>query len=658
MASEIDQLFSPPLLSSFREDLPPVQCMIWKGEDEYDTITLDHIYPFDTIDTIKRMICAKYPSDRSFVPRFTFVGVPQNDDSSPTRATTYFPIDYLWFSNESHDARDAYVLAHPLKAIEDGDERFVTSDGSFAAPNYELRGRSTIEDVLFHPYNGYPPVLHIFPLRTLLREYKGVIPISQEDWNRRFAAYFPDIKAGGPYQAAEADLEFTKKIQYFLTKRESTLNRLNQFLEDNEQVPSIEVTGVRQLRLIWKKPVEGFEGCASMFYQLRATDKRPYLRLLPAEGSAITKLHVKGILPIPTLDDPRVLEVWGKELSSSPGMDQCTIKYIHRPSIGITPPIYGTLQVWNDGTMNLMLQPPKNIRSLDPNLDFRNFREIVEEVFEGLPQPASAFQLREIAVTFSLTTSMKSKRFTKARLLQRLPYFQTFFYQIESLPNEQPLLSLRYKAVSQYASEDKIFTLMTQYATRKELEGEVADPRELMEMIQDEFQFTFEEAKEKFSEWSKHRSTFTLQLPEEGEFIESFNPGIDIHIHAQHPAYYFHIHRVESYATYLRIYTLLSLLFMEDDDYYRTQHVDQTLSVVEEELEEKSMEREELNQGKRAASIQENEEDEDGSLYEDVFAGPAATAAASSQHYGVKEETASSLPVSYTHLTLPTNREV
>jgi hypothetical protein len=660
MASEIDQLFSPQLLSSFREGLPPVQCMIWKGRDQYDTITLNRMYPFDTIDTIKRMICAKFSEDRSFVPRFTFVGIPMNA-GAPTIETTYLPIDYLWYSNESHDPSHTHILAHPLKALAEGDERFVTSDGSFASPNYELRGRSTIEDILLRPYEGQPPVLHVFPLRTLLREYKGVTPLPQEDWNSRFAAYFPDVKMGGPYQATDADVEFTKKIQYFLSKRETTLDRLNQFLEDNEQVPSIQVTGVRQLRLIWKKPVDGFEGCASMFYQIPVTEKRPYMRLLPTEGSAITKLHVKGILPIPTLDDPRVLEIWGKEESSSPGMDMCMIKYVHRPSIGITQPIYGTIIVLNDATMNLKLLPPKNIRNLDPNLDFRNFRDIVEDVFDGLPQPASEFQLGEIAVTFSLTTSMKSKRFTRARLLQRLPYFQSFFYEIDSLPNEHPLLSLRYKAVSQYASEDKVFTLMTQYATRKGLDGDGIDPRQLIEMLQDEFEFTFEEAKEKFSEWSKNRSTFTLQLPEEGEFIESFNPGIDIHIHAQHPAYHFHVNRIDSQATYFRIHTLLSLLFMDDDDYYRNSRADQEMSAIEEELEHESMEREQVTRGKQEAVFddkkyddEEDEDNDDGSMYNDVFAtvptatasataSATATASSSSILHGMRGDTSSSV---------------
>jgi hypothetical protein len=76
-----------------------------------------------------------------------------------------------------------------------------------------------------------------------------------------------------------------------------------------------------------------------MFYRLPVTNKRPYIRLLPAEGTAITKLHVKGVLPIPTIEDSHILEVWGKESSPTPGIDFSYLKYIHRPAIGITQPI-------------------------------------------------------------------------------------------------------------------------------------------------------------------------------------------------------------------------------------------------------------------------------------------------------------------------------
>ena len=38
MSSDIEQILYPTILSSLRENVPPVQCMIWKGGDDYDMI--------------------------------------------------------------------------------------------------------------------------------------------------------------------------------------------------------------------------------------------------------------------------------------------------------------------------------------------------------------------------------------------------------------------------------------------------------------------------------------------------------------------------------------------------------------------------------------------------------------------------------------------
>ena len=606
--SDIEQILYPTVLSSLRENTPPVKCIVWKGGDEYESIQFDKVYPFDTIDDIKRLICNHYEKDSAFIPRFTFVGVPLGEaaysEEFPTIDSTYIPIDWLWYPTGSNDPKSTYILNNPLKVLTDPDLRFVSSDGSYASPNYEPRGRSTIEQVFLKTRNNQIPTLHVFPLKYLLRTYSGPTPLAEEDWNKRFAPFYPYISVDGPYEASAEDIEFSRKIQFFVKQRESTLNTINRFLEEGIDVPAMKVTGIRQLRLTWKKPVKGFEGCGYMFYRLPVTNKRPYIRLLPAEGSGITKLHVKGVLPIPTLEDPRILEVWGKETSPTPGIDFCSLKYIHRPSIGITQPIYGTVRIFNDGTLDLLLQPPKQVRKLDPILDFRNFSTILDDVFTGLPQTSDSFELGEIAILFALKLNVKSKKFNKSRIQQRLPLFTTFFREIKPLPNESPIISLRYKAVSQYATEDKVFSFLTQFATSKILEGESPDT-EVINALQNEFQYSKKEATDAFAEWYKKRGTFTLQTPEDGEFIESFNPGIDIHIYAQHPSYYFHINRIDSYDTYLRLHTLLSILFVEEDEYFRSNSVkNEALSRVSLELEQESLGREE---GANNAALEERE---------------------------------------------------
>lgn len=596
MSSDIKQILYPEPLSNLRENVPPVQCFIWKGGKKYDPITFDKVYPFDTIDDIKRMICAFYENDPTFLPRFMFVGVPVGDaaynDKNPELDTLYLPIDYLWYPNGTNDPKQTYRLKHPSRAIgSEPDNRFVTSDGSYASPNCEFRGRSTIEDVFLKPRDGRIPIFHVFTLDTLMKSYQGMKPIGDLDWNKRFAPYFPNVNVEGPYRATAEDEVFLRKINFFVSSRERSLNLINYLLEQELPLPSIEVTGIRQMMLTWKKPVQGFEGCASMFYQIRASPIRPYLRLLPAEGSGITKLHVDGILPIPSLEDPRVLEVWNREVSPTPGIDFCCIKYIHRPAILNNPPIYGTIHVYNDGTIKLLLQPPKSIRKLNPILDFRHFTRILENVFVGLPQSYDNFELREIAVMFSIKVQSKSPKYNKTRIQRRLPYFQTLLKEIKSIPEDNPMISLRYKGVSQYANENNIFTFITQLVTSQSLDGEAPDTN-IVDAIQNEFQFSKKEAVDAFIEWRSKKDMFTLQIPDDGEFIESFNPGIDIHIYAQHPLYFVHANRVDNVDTYRRICTLLSLLFIEDDSYFKYNEKREAYSKVEEEMENDSLERE------------------------------------------------------------------
>jgi len=174
--SDIDQILYPTVLSSLREDFPPVHCIVWKGATEYESIVFDKVYPFDTLDDLKRLICTHYKSDPSFIPRFTFVGVPLGDaaylEEQPTMDTTYIPMDYLWYPSGTNDPKLTYILKNPRQSLLEPDLRFVSSDGSWASPNMELRGRSTIEQVFLKPRDGRIPVFHVFTLKALLNEYR------------------------------------------------------------------------------------------------------------------------------------------------------------------------------------------------------------------------------------------------------------------------------------------------------------------------------------------------------------------------------------------------------------------------------------------------------------------------------------------------------
>jgi len=548
MASEIEHILNPKPLHNLHQS--PVTCRVWKGSQKYEEINF-LVYPFDTIEVIKQLIYVHYakeqPDDRLlFLPKFTFVGIPEGD--------SFIPLEYLWYSHETNSANNTLKLADPTLLKDD--LRFIKNEYS---PT--IRGRSIVEDVFSIEEI---PILHVFPLGHLIRKNKAT-KISDEEWAKKFAPYFIEVSNKNT-KPSEEDIKFGRIIESFIQKREDSLEILNKIIEKtNTDVKYVKVDGIQRLQLIWKKPVENFEGAASVFYSISATERRPYIRLIPSEGSSITKLHVKGALPIPTLDDPRYLEVWSNDKSVTPGIDMCIIKYVHRPLISMSQSIYGTIHVLNDGTITLLLQPPKQIRRLQPELDFRNFDRILNDVFKGLPQTIDAFTLKEMSIILKLKTTTK---FNRQRILQRLPYFSYFFKEINGLPDEHKIMSLRYKAVSQYSSENELFTFITQVVTEHRIEGEFFIPQ-LLDSIQENFKMSATEAKNAITEWMNKKSEFTVQVPEEGEYTETNNSGIDIHLYAQHPLYYFQLHRVNNYQSYERICTLLSLLFIDDDVNFR-----------------------------------------------------------------------------------------
>ena len=630
--ANIDHILSPTPLHDLHPS--PVRCLVWKGRNEFEQITLDNVYPFDTIDTLKRLVYNHYKTP-TYLPQFIFMGIPQTGDTDEKNDTEpinakYIPVDFLWYPSGTNKPSDTFQLENPT--IHFSDPRFVTRDGSFASPNYENRGRSTIEDVLLK-HGDQMPEFHVYPLELLK---KG--EITDEIWNGQFAAYFPDVPVRGSHRPEEDDVKFGRTISSFVEKRQRTVHHLDRILRDTSELVPSRVDGIQQLRLIWKTPVDGFEGCANTFYRVPVSLNRPYIRLYPSDSAPITKLHVRGALPIPTLDNPVLLTTWTKEKTATPGTDMFTIKYVHRPSLGITQSIYGTIHVLNDGTMTLLLQPPKEMRKLDPVVDFRHFNRTVENVFQDLPQPLDRFSIKELSLRLVLNLDKSARKFSVPRLRQRLPHFSYFFKEIKKLPDDDVIMVLRYKAISQYITENEIMTFITQMLTEHKIQGEVLIPM-IINSVQEEFQLTEKEAREIVGKRLQQDSEFVIQVPEDGEFTESNNPGIDIKIYSQHPLYYFQLNRVNSFESYSRIYTLLCMMFMDSDAPFRNNTDADRLEAVQEVVLH-AAEHSNSNEPEPLANVIESESDSDSdddspfgkrkkpSVFAKAFTVPIATATA------------------------------
>jgi hypothetical protein len=160
---------------------------------------------------------------------------------------------------------------------------------------------------------------------------------------------------------------------------------------------------------------------------------------------------------------------------------------------------------------------------------------------------------------------------TKQTLQKRLKAFSSIFQQIPPLPDEQPLAMLRYKGVSNFSSEDRIFAFLTQIAAHEMVDGEIQEdtwaPR-----VASEFKISLDEARKKVIEWTVQRNEYVLAVPETKDYILNKNPGVDIAIFAQHPTYNCHIYRVQSFQIYTTIINLLGLLISAPADRFTESH--------------------------------------------------------------------------------------
>ncbi|NDG27026.1 MAG: hypothetical protein EB120_07620, partial [Proteobacteria bacterium] len=259
----------------------------------------------------------------------------------------------------------------------------------------------------------------------------------------------------------------------------------------------------------------------------------------------------------------------------------------------------GTIRVFEEGSVDLLLQPPKKIRKLELEYDFVKFDQILAESLSDFPAEirANNFHLAEISLLLSVAVDSSVGRFTRAKFVKRLGVLQPFFQEIGALPDQQPIISLRYKAVSQFVTEDKIGTFLTQYATRLILQGEGLTT-ELIRATQAEFALSDEEARAAVARWFENRGAFTVAVPEDGDFIEAYNPGVDLYIFGQHPYYSIHCHRIDSFHTFRRIYSLLGVLFFEDDDYFNIgPRITQAQTEAETLLEREDLRRERIAAG-------------------------------------------------------------
>ncbi len=541
-----------------------VHIKCWSNETQTFEEIVFRAFPFTTIDDIKLHIYS-IKNTPNWLPKQVFLATP---DGIPTETAKdrYFTADFLWFSSNRSSVEDFLILESPLKLSNPKaprDRQFVNAFGKENPNNgLEKRGRSIIQDVYLQDKDELP-VFYAFCCSDLLSSF-GVTEDydpSEADWNGRFSMFFPALSLKN-YKPRKEDVEIANQFLKYKNASETLIGKIEELLINDENTVEMNILNILGLKLHFDYDVFNehentqfpFNSVEDIFFETDVTSRTPFMRILPAREEPRTKIHVTGVIPIPDIADPNLLLQWKDEESPDPDADFLFLKVLIRGLDGHLP-LYATVRIFDDGTSTVTLIPSKQHRNgIDPKTDMSNFEHAIFEGVRNTHLQGCDLILNEVSLTLNLHLEREDPHLTYKLLQNRLQYFGYFLQEIPNYyEDRKPIILLRYKAVSQYAVENNIFTFIRQYSSK------ASSGYDLMASLATEFNLSHAEAKEYISEFLKRSEAFTIVAPNLMTFSEEKNPGIDIAIFGSHPIYNIRISRCNSLYHLKYIYTILSL---------------------------------------------------------------------------------------------------
>ena len=569
--------FTPKYLGGFRSGLKQVKILQFTALDAAPQEILLTPYPFMTLYDVKVLLYQKLRKELAAHPAFQCLLLPlaqvsntENEenltfDVNVNRiAKEYMTFEYSWTKPE---APLAFTLVDPFTRVSgtNADPQFV-SDTDKRNLSFAMRARMNIEDFMRDIDETGSLTLHLYLYKDIVGGLRTELRTSEREWFGRIAPYFPDLETNQSLTSiSEKQSTRIRIFDVYVSGVMNQMERIDTLLsEGTTPLLNMVVAGVKSLRLLWvdkrgsKIPLE------TLFYKLDVTHERPFLRILPAGTTAVTKLKMDGAFKIPDVSDPRLLRIWKDERNPKPDTDFLFSKLIIRRPIGSQPALYGTLRMFDNNSADFIVLPPKQLRLLDPRSDLSALGALLTEGLKGTPYSNQLPEIGEASIVCAIRLALTTKLMKSDTLRKRLQSFSSFFQEIPPLPGDKPLLMLRYRAVSNYASEDRIYTFLTLMISRTLTKGEAAMP-ELVVALEREFQLSKEEAQSKVIYWLRNRGDIELAIPETKDYIITYNPGIDIAIFAQQSYYTIHMYRVDSKENFQRIITAISLLLSGKD---------------------------------------------------------------------------------------------
>lgn len=515
----LQNLQKPQPLRNLREPLGDLTVIIHRPSGN-KPVKVRGLAPFHTLEDIQRALWHQQNKPDDLYPKFCYLAYEHEEEMIPA---LYTPIIV-----EDGDVTPV-ELSEPMTTVQARNHQiaFVDEDGNKLPVNPNPRGRVSIDDVFLTPMGGVP-TLHAYPLQGLLSAFPGPKPMSAKDWYGLFYPYFPDLEMNETGQMTPEETEIAGHLAEFIAAKLAQVAMLDS-LRTAVNLREFTTTGVRFIGLQWTKREreEYFGGLDSLFFSADVNPTRPFMRLISANNTPITKLFQPDPLEPPQVSDPVLLKAWADEPNPIACASMLFVKtLIRRAEFGMKP-LYGTLRVCEDTTAVFTIEPPKDQRILDFRKDLRSLETILTEITEDMPFNVQTVRLGAASLRIEATFESALPKGIQKQIADRISQLNTLFQPTEQLVDEQKtFLSFRYKGVSNFFTADRVQSYLNYLYARKpmELERLGEDARQLAR----EFQVSEDEAGRLIQSYLDKTGQVTTIDDDATEFLVLNNPGIDV----------------------------------------------------------------------------------------------------------------------------------
>jgi hypothetical protein len=548
-------------------------------------------YPFQTIQDIRSKVATALGKElgKTIDPLHvcllaSITGIEEEQSTGYVPFTHYWRNPYKTDKKEKSDQEDESVteqeVINPFDQIKGSPNSIFVNvrSGEPTTIQSEDQSRMMVEDMIYYRLANSINSIHVFLFSDLVAAFPREIvnPLSRADqWYGKIYPYFNNLSFDKKGEISPKQKERSENYLKYITYADSLIQEYEKVLRKyDEQIGKqdtdkyrVHFGGVKYLKLIWQDVEKSkAKDVELLFYETPVTKQVPFIRLLQPDREAISKILIKPdslIRKEPDISPPRLFLDWASEDSATPEADYLYMKTIyHESSIDEPINMYGTLRVTADKKAAYILMPPKQKRYLELRRHLSDFPRLLQTALAKTPYAAITPRIHKMAVLCGIRLLIQDKPLTLEVLRARVEAMSYVFQEIKPLPGSNALITLRFKLVSNFQTDDRIHQFIKQLEERYEIRGDSEnDMEQMIDYITREFGISRSEAMERIKKFYQEKIELVPVDIDAKDFIAKYDYGVDVVVRGSHPQYIFDIYGLKSQSTFQRLLTCLTMLF-------------------------------------------------------------------------------------------------